>query len=399
MAYEGLGILIIKILQLVKEMFSFMKEIPNIFDLIVINNEFCQRSLDFFFKYQLNNIYHIKFIELFNIYLKEEIKHNELTIFFFDKYRLHEVLINYLKGNSDKQKLHFEFKSGKKIKTGIYPHVINIIYKLQVIGGLSILNEEEIRKLKILNIGEFEFLKDENSNKSIQKMNTSTNIGKILEECQVWKETINTTVGPLIKNYEKQLCKEDAQKKNKESNANNNCIGIDLLLNYISKGRDINNEKSMNKIRRKIIMGENIRNKRKKMYKGIHNDMYEDFNKNENNNENKNENNNENKNENNNENKNENNNENNDKDKEKNNEQNNNNNKEFKNNISSNNNIENEEEKEGNKIKKEDIDDNNKAEEKSEKSEENRYNDVNFWEMETRVYLNEKEMEDLLNEL
>ena len=126
---------------------------------------------------------------------------------------MHEVLINYLKGNSDKQKLHFEFKSGKKIKTGIYPHVINIIYKLQVIGGLSILNEEEIRKLKILNIGEFEFLKDENSNKSIQKMNTSTNIGKILEECQVWKETINTTVGPLIKNYEKQLCKEDAQKK------------------------------------------------------------------------------------------------------------------------------------------------------------------------------------------
>ena len=380
MAYEGLGILVIKILQLVKEMFSFMKEIPNKFDLIVINNEFCQRSLDFFFKYQLNNIYHIKFIELFNIYLKEEIKHNELTKFFFDKYKLHEVLINYLKGNSDKQKLHFKFKSGKTIKTGIYPHVINIIYKLQVIGGLSILNKEEIRKLKILNLGEFEFLKDENSNKSIQKLNTSTNIGKILEESQVWKETINTIVGPLIKNYEKQLCKEDAQKKNKDSNANNNCMGIDLLLDYISKGRDINNEKSMNKIRRKIIMGENIRNKRKKMYKDIHNDMYEDFNKSENNNEN------------------------NDKDKEKNNEQNNeqnNNNKEFTNNISSNTKIENEEGKEGNNIKKEDINDknNNKTEENSEKNEENIYNDVNFWEMETRVYLNEKEMEDLLNEL
>ena len=294
-AYEGLGILIIKILRLVKEMFSFMKEIPNSFDLILLNNEFCLRSLDYFFKYQMNNIYHIKFIQLLDVYLKEEMKHTELTKFFFEQYKLHEVLINYLKGKDDKQKLYFEFKTGKKIKSGIYPHVINIIYKLHIIAGLSIFNEEEIKKYKISKIGEFEFLKNENQNKLGQNIDidldksivTSKNIGIILKESKEWNEAINTIVRPLIKKYEGKLCKEEAQNKDKQKNSNNNETGIDLLLDYINKGRSIKDEKSMEKIRRKIMMTEANRKKRKKAYNGIQNEFSDDISTHsENNNEN-----------------------------------------------------------------------------------------------------------------
>ena len=295
LAYEGLGILIIKILQLVKEMFFFMKEIPNTFDLILLNNDFCIRSLDYFFKYQMNNIYHIKFIELLDVYLKEEMKHTELTKFFFEQYKLHEVLINYLKGKDDKQKLYFEFKTGKKIKSGIYPHIINIIYKLHIIAGLSIFTEEEIKTYKISKIGEFEFLKNENPNKlgeNIDKDNinkdidkdkdknkdivTSKNIGIILKESKEWNEAINTIVSPLIKKYEGKLCKEEAKDKNKEKNSNNNDTGIDLLIDYINKGRSIKDEKSMEKIRRKIMMTESTRNKRKKAYRSIQNELDDD---------------------------------------------------------------------------------------------------------------------------
>ena len=50
--YEGLGILNIKIIELIKEIFSFMKEIPTQFDNILIQNNFWQKSFDYFFEYQ-----------------------------------------------------------------------------------------------------------------------------------------------------------------------------------------------------------------------------------------------------------------------------------------------------------------------------------------------------------
>lgn len=98
--YEGLGILNIKILELVKEMFIFMKELPKQFDSLLIRNNFCQRSIDYFFLYQWNNIYHMQFIDLFNLYLSKEENHKVLTDFLFDNLKFHEMLINYL--NQDK---------------------------------------------------------------------------------------------------------------------------------------------------------------------------------------------------------------------------------------------------------------------------------------------------------
>ena len=225
--YEGLGMLNIKIILLVKEMMNFMKQLPKQFDSILIRNNFCQRSIDYFFKYQWNNIYHIQFVEFFNMYLSEEEKHKELTEFLFENIKFHEILINYLnQDNIDekdiekivpKQRLKFTFKSGKTINSGVYAHVIDIIYKIQAISGLDICTEEEKSELKIKNYGEFEFSKDEKSNKLLRKINISNNIQNILKKSKLWNEIIKSTVIPLIKKYETQLCKEE-EKKGGEDN-------------------------------------------------------------------------------------------------------------------------------------------------------------------------------------
>ena len=226
--YEGLGMLNIKIILLVKEMMNFMKQLPKQFDSILIRNNFCQRSIDYFFKYQWNNIYHIQFVEFFNMYLSEEEKHKELTEFLFENIKFHEILINYLnQDNIDekdiekivpKQRLKFTFKSGKTINSGVFAHVIDIIYKIQAISGLDICTEEEKSELKIKNYGEFEFSKDEKSNKLLRKINIiSNNIQNILKKSKLWNEIIKSTVIPLIKKYETQLCKEE-EKKGGEDN-------------------------------------------------------------------------------------------------------------------------------------------------------------------------------------
>ena len=288
--YEGLGNLNIKILYLVKEMCNFMKEIPNIYDSILIKNLFCQRSFDYFFKYYWNNIYHFSFVEFFIIYLNEESKHPELTKFFFKEYKLHEVLIDYLKKNTDKQNLYFKFKTGYKIKTGIYPHILHLAYYLQVIGGLTTFSDEEKTTLKIENLGEFQFLKNENTKNCTQQKKTSSNISDILKQSKEWNEIIDTIVIPLIRAYEGKLSKEEEKKKEDVSkpfyetdnrNSNNNDSQIDLLLNFINrerKGKNALNEKNLNKMRKKLIMGEMKRNKRRKIYRDIEEENNDDNN-------------------------------------------------------------------------------------------------------------------------
>ena len=64
-----------------------------------------------------------------------------MTEYLFKNLKIHQLLINFLnqdqnkenqnKNTIPKQKLKFSFKSGNLIKNGIYPHVINLIYKIQ----------------------------------------------------------------------------------------------------------------------------------------------------------------------------------------------------------------------------------------------------------------------------
>ena len=250
--YEGLGRLNIIILDLVIEMIKYMKKIPNIFDSILIKNNFIQNSIDYFFKYQWNNLYHQKFVELFNTYLKEENNHKELTEFIFDKYKLHEILVNYLKSNREitEKPKKFIFKSGKKINSGVYVHVIDLMYKIQVSAGLNTFTEEEKQKFNIINLGEYEFLKNENSNKETKEIKISQNICNILKENKEWNDIINSIAMPLVKKFEEKLTNGELSKGNEKedfairsySNDNSNCTGkegIDNSLEVIHKNNNL----------------------------------------------------------------------------------------------------------------------------------------------------------------
>ena len=226
LAYEGLGMLNIKILELIKEIFSFMKEIPTQFDNILIRNNFWKKGFEYFFEYQWNNIYHNQFVEFFNLYLFNEEKHKVLSEYLFNNLKIQQLLINYLNQDKNKekktekiiqnQKLHFFYKSRKSTRSGVYPHVIDLIYKIQSIRGLTIFTEEEKIQLKIKNFGEFEFSKDEKSNKFIIKIPISETINEILKDSKEWNETAENIVIPLVKKYEGKLCKKIELKEENE---------------------------------------------------------------------------------------------------------------------------------------------------------------------------------------
>ena len=282
--YEGLGRLNINILDLVAEMLTFMKKIPNIFDSILINNNFVQNSINYFFKYQWNNLYHQKFILLFKIYLKEEINHKEITEFIFGKYKLHEILTNYLNSSpeadtdEDKPK-KFKFDSGKKINSGVYVHIIDLMYKIQVYSGLQTFTKEEREKLKIINLGEYEFLESEKCEREEKKIDISQRIGNILKESQEWNNAMDNIVMPIIKKFEYKFSESEATNDNDNNNnkkdestnstesngvSNFGKEGIEISPNVIRRNRTPPPSPIKNKARRNMLMKERMNSRRKK---------------------------------------------------------------------------------------------------------------------------------------
>lgn len=278
--YEGLGRLNINILDFVAEMLIFMKKIPNIFDSILINNNFVQNSINYFFKYQWNNLYHQKFILLFKTYLKEESNHKEITEFIFGKYKLHEILTNYLnlgpdaEANPDKPK-KFKFDSGKKINSGVYVHIIDLMYKIQVYAGLKTFTNEEREKLKIINLGEYEFLESEKCEREEKKIDISQRIGNILKESKEWNNAMDNIVMPIIKKFEYKFSESEAtdNNDNKDTSTNNNESnmvsnfgkeGIEISPNVLRRNRTPPPSPIKNKARRNMLMKERMNSRRKK---------------------------------------------------------------------------------------------------------------------------------------
>ena len=278
--YEGLGRLNISILDLVAEMLTFMKKIPNIFDSILINNNFIQNSINYFFKYQWNNLYHQKFISSFKIYLKEESNHKEITEFIFGKYKLHEILTNYLNSspeeetNADKPK-KFKFDSGKKINSGVYVHIFDLMYKIQVYSGLQTFTKEEKAKLKIVNLGEYEFLESEKIEREEKKIDISQRIGNILKESQEWNNAMDNIVMPIIKKFEYKFSPSEATDSNDKKDASSNSTesngvsnfgkeGIEISPSVIRRNRTPPPSPIKNKARRNMLMKERMNSRRKK---------------------------------------------------------------------------------------------------------------------------------------
>ena len=246
--YEGLGSLNLKIFDLVKNMFYFMKALPKQFDMLLIRNYFCQRSIEYFFKFQWNNIYQNKFIDFFNLYLTNEENHEELTNYYFKHLKLQNSLMNFFDENSKEnepnmtQKINFEFKNGNKIKSGIYPHIIDLIYKINTFSGTDIFSEEERNQLKIINLGEFEFSKDEKSNKFQKPLIIKNNLKEIFSQDEKWNSIFKNKILPVIKKYEGQLCPKkpiDDDEPDIKSDYGSNNLLFQQMLNIIKRNNPI----------------------------------------------------------------------------------------------------------------------------------------------------------------
>ncbi len=155
--YKSLGIINQIILELFINIMNYLQNLCQQFDNILIRNNFIKKSLDFFFNYQWNNIYHITFVKFIKLYLNTEKKHEILTKYLFEEIKINEMFEHFLK-----EKSMFSFNSKNQIKNGIYPHIIEIMYKLNAILGNKIFEDPTSQRKE----GEFDFVKDENSNQN-----------------------------------------------------------------------------------------------------------------------------------------------------------------------------------------------------------------------------------------
>lgn len=231
-----LGLHNIYIIDLILELFNFIKNKPTIFDFTILQSGFMDRSISFFFKHQLNNIYQSKFLKFFDLYLQNAENHPLLTDYFFYKKKFHLMLLDYITKDSDLEYFNkYEFKSGKTTSSCMYIYIIDLLYKIQAASGLKILEENEKKELKILNYGYFEFIKDENSSINIIDFKMPKYVSDILSESKYWNDTMDNKVIPLIKKYEGKL-NFSQEMKPKELSKTSISGGVlnSLLLNLIS---------------------------------------------------------------------------------------------------------------------------------------------------------------------
>lgn len=273
---KKLGIHNIHIMELIIECFKFYKVIASIYDNILIHTDFMKKSISFYFKYQLNNIFQLNFNKLITLFLENESEHQGLSNYLFNEIKFHQILIDFInegkdeknkneiidsekvksddikdtsnineesekdesKDNEGEKKMYknrFCYRSGREIKSCVYAHVIELIYKIQAKSGAKIFEKEEKIKLDINDIGYFEFVKDENSDNNYFAIQYSQKLNDVLKLSTEWNNTFENKVLPLIRKYESKLCSEEPIKEVEPPKVENNMKGMLMnLLNIIS---------------------------------------------------------------------------------------------------------------------------------------------------------------------
>ena len=104
---------------------------------------------------------------------------------------------------------------------------------------MDIFTEEEKNQFSIKNLGEFEFSKDEKSNKIIKKLNISNNLKNILSKDENWNSTFKNKVLPVLRIYEGQLCKKkkiiDDDDLDIKNDFGTNGLMLQQMLNMLKK--------------------------------------------------------------------------------------------------------------------------------------------------------------------
>lgn len=116
---------------------------------------------------------------------------------------------------------------------GVYPFVVELMYILQVKSGLKTFDEKEQKDLNIKNLGQFEFVKDENSNEEIIEIKISDILYKTFISSKKWNYAFENKALPLIKQYERKLGYEEDKNKNIQNKIKNKeMTNNNTLKNY-----------------------------------------------------------------------------------------------------------------------------------------------------------------------
>ena len=253
---KELGIHIIYLMDLVIEFLKYFKDKPNVFDFIILQSGFMEKSINYFFEYQLNNIYQSKFVTLFTLYLEEATNHPLLTDFIFNKINFPLTLTYFIyKLPFKKKDVHeynnkYQYKSGKKMLSCVNVYVMDLLFKIKLACECTLLDKEEKVEINMPNYNFFEFLKDENTTKKSIQFKLPKYIADSLCMDKEWSQTIKKYVIPKIKKFEgKLLCngpikpKPNVDNSDKLSEVEN---GQNSLRENISDKNMKNEEESFN---------------------------------------------------------------------------------------------------------------------------------------------------------
>ena len=233
-----LGLFRVKIVELLGCLFSYFKNIPNLYDKILIESEFFQNAINYLFEYEFNNIYQESLLFLFKKYLDYSEYHPLLSELLFTKINLTEIIISKIKlclpkqdPDSNIKKDSFTYSSGNTTNRGYISFLISLAYKINTIiggdpmrindtlsreGSISFINraqpfvpKEEITKFYGMEENElYEDVSNDSGNKKSSKLNCSVKcMEKYLNDN--WNEFFYEYISDKIKLYETQLYKDD----------------------------------------------------------------------------------------------------------------------------------------------------------------------------------------------
>ena len=234
-----LGQFRIKIVELLGNLFTYFKNIPELYDKLLIDSKFFENALNYLFEYELNNIYQDALLSLFKKFLNYSGNHPLLAEFLFVKIDIIEIIITKLKDTeiSPKseepedmsKKNRFVYQSGNTTSRGYIAFLISLSYKINTIiggdplrindtlsreGSISFITrtapfvgKEEINEFYGMDEDELYEAVSHESNERTSKLNCSVkSMEKYLSD--KWSEFFYEHIADKIRLYETKLYKD-----------------------------------------------------------------------------------------------------------------------------------------------------------------------------------------------
>lgn len=213
-----IGKINIQIILTVIDFFNYFKEIPLRFDEVIMKNGFILRAVDFFFKYDNNDIYLQNFIAFIKLYLKNSFKRMEMNNYLFNEICLQKKILERL-DNLRKYKFN---RTGTQIDDRLYPHLVNLFYKINFYSGVKSKIDEQRRT----RLGSFNFVAKGDlpgtlfaiQNETEDFPMESQSIKRFLNE--EWEEVYKTKIKQEIYLYEQRLGEEENFSEEEEPDEN-----------------------------------------------------------------------------------------------------------------------------------------------------------------------------------